>query len=261
VGKNKGTFGKAKSEVEEQDEFVSGMAKLGQTLKPHQGKIIILSVLVIGGLAAYATMDYMNRKKAESATTAFNEALTTAAKPVAAPAENKDGGVDVAPPSPDSFDSLQARADATLATLAGVGGKAATAAELLRASQFMKTGRYDDAVNAYAIFAKSGEPPSLRIIAREGLGYALEGKAEAIEDEAGRKAVLEQALQAFTDMQPKEGGPRHEYAVYHQARMLAALGRTEEARTKLQGLLDSLDPTSMLKDSIEGRLSSLDATK
>ena len=42
---------------------------------------------------------------------------------------------------------------------------------------------------------------------------------------------LKKALKAFTEMQPQADGPRHDEALYHQARILAQLGALTDLLT------------------------------
>lgn len=93
--------------------------------------------------------------------------------------------------------------------------------------------------------------------ALEGVGYALEAKAMANEEASARQSGLEAALRAFTDLQPSEGGPMRDYALYHQGRVLVAMGKQDEGVAKFRQLLSEL-PDSGLTTTVEGRLDSLD---
>ena len=105
------------------------------------------------------------------------------------------------------------------------------ATELLRARQLMVLKRFDEAAAAFGEVSRSADlPEPVRLSAREGVGYALEAKAEATEDVAARKQALESALKAFVDMQPADDGQRRDWSMYHQGRVLATLGRADEAR-------------------------------
>jgi TolA-binding protein len=82
----------------------------------------------------------------------------------------------------------------------------------------------------------------------------------AEKDAKARQAGLEKTLQAFRDMQPQADGPRHDEALYHQARILAELGRKEEARKLLEQIRTD-HPNSSLRQDIEMRLPALRAAR
>src|SRR4029079_7824685 len=96
------------------------------------------------------------------------------------------------------------------------------------------------------------------VLAREGLGIALEMKAEKEKDAAARQKGLEEALAAFQAMQPDEKGPRYAYALYHQGRILALLGKNAEAKEKLEKAKE-LGKDTKLPELIDERLASLGA--
>jgi len=87
------------------------------------------------------------------------------------------------------------------------------------------------------------------VVAREGVGYTLEAKGE-----------LDAALEAFRAMQPDEGGPRREYALYHEGRILSAQGKKDEAKAAFEKALEKAkEVTSTLQPMIEVRLAQVDA--
>jgi tetratricopeptide (TPR) repeat protein len=98
--------------------------------------------------------------------------------------------------------------------------------------------------------------PAIAATAREGLGYAQEALALANEDQAARQAGLETALATFRQIQPSEEGPRREYALYHEARILAALGKREDAAGLLKKAIE-IAPESPLRNDIRQRLAQL----
>lgn len=93
--------------------------------------------------------------------------------------------------------------------------------------------------------------------ALEGVAYSLEAKALGNEDAAARQSGLELALQAFVDLQPSEGGPMRDYSLYHQGRVLVALGKPADGIAKYKQLLTEL-PDSSLTPLVEARLESID---
>ena len=101
----------------------------------------------------------------------------------------------------------------------------------------MQAGKLDEAIAEY----KQGpDGKGLDgVLAREGLGIALETKAQAEKDAAARQKGLEEALAVFKTMQPDEKGPRHAYALYHQGRILALLGKNAEAKAAFEKAKDA----------------------
>jgi hypothetical protein len=96
------------------------------------------------------------------------------------------------------------------------------------------------------------------VTAREGLAYSLEGQAMAEKDSGAHQAALEKALGAFEAMQPKADGARRDEALFHQARVLASLGRTDDAVKRFEQILAD-HPSSPLKEDVELRLLALRA--
>src|SRR5690606_30292319 len=123
-----------------------------------------------------------------------------------------------------------------------------------RASLLMQVGKLDEAIAEYKK-QQSGNTLDA-VLAREGLGIALEMKAEQQKDAAARQKGLEEALAVFQSMQPDEKGPRYAYALYHQGRILALLGKTAEARTQLEKA-KQLDSDRQLPNLIDERLAGL----
>jgi hypothetical protein len=277
--KNKGKFGQGRSAVEPDDEFVSGVSQVAEKLKPHVKVIgavtLALAVLLVG----WYTYQYLDARAEAKATALYHQALELAERPIvpkeegdeakgedgakpeeAAQAEPKGEGEDEASED-DSFPSYQARADAVLApltTLRDEYGSTNTArtARLFHAAALYDAGRFQDAIAMYRELLADETMPAIAASAREGLGYAQEALALANEDQAARQAGLEDALATFRQIQPQEDGPRREYALYHEARILATLGKREDAVAALKKAMD-VAPESPLRNDIRQRLAQL----
>lgn len=250
MAKNKGTYGKAKSDVEVEDEFIASAGKVATTLSPHRKKLIVmLSVVLVVAIAA-ATWDWYQQKQTRKLTAELDGVIKVAYAPIA-------GAEEVA--AKGAFPSGEARDRAVLASLAkvsGSGSASALAGKLLEADSLMNTGKYDEAMAAYRAFLHAKVPEELRLSAREGIGYALEAKALAQEDAKSRSVGLEEALVAFGQMQPDVASPGHKRALYHEGRILASLDRRDDAIAKFRAILDS-DPGS-LEAEVENRLAALE---
>lgn len=255
--KNKGTHGRGKAAVEEPDEFVQRVSSFSDTIQPHLKKIIAVAVLIIAGLIVWKTLGWMHEKKAKKATRAYVSALEVVEAPIVTADEPlpADG-----PPPAVTFPSEEDRRKAALQALAEVRSKHSSIAlsELARpreARLMLEAGRFDDALAAFKAFASAANeaPEPLRMAALEGVGYSLEAKAMSNEEPEARQAGLEAALRAFADLQPNKDGPMRDYSLYHQGRLLVALGKTDEALGKFRQVL-SETPDSPLTVTVESRI-------
>jgi hypothetical protein len=281
--KNKGKFGQGKPAVELQDEFVSGVSQVADKLKPHVKVIAGISGVLVVILIGWYAFQYLNERAETKATALFRQALDTADRPVQEPepaagedkeAKPEDAAKPEASPeaegaaTPDPaadpnapFPSEQARAEAVLAPLQALredygSTDTARAARLLHASALYTAGRYQDAVGLYEEILADPSVAELAAEARVGLGYAQEALALASQDQAARQAGLEKALATFGAIQTKEDGPQREVALYHQARILAALGKREDAIASLKKASE-IAPDSPLRNDIRQRLAQL----
>lgn len=249
---------KPKSPAEAPDEFVAGVGRWAQVLKPHALKIGVAAGLLAALLVAYATYQWMQQRAAARATGHFAEVLAISDRPVAEP--TPDGGVPDPVPEgePKPFKSAKARAEAVVSAADKVkaAGGVGAAAELLRARALLDLDRYEDAAKTFAEVAAADVPGEVALAAREGVGYSYEAEAEAAKDPGARQKALERSLQAFRDMQPAEDGAEHDRALYHQARILAVLGKRDEAKSLYKKILETI-PGTDLKPEIESRLTAL----
>lgn len=264
--KNKGKFGKGKPAIEEQDEFVSGVAKVAERLRPYAMRIAVLITVVTIGIVSFTTYRWWQERKAKRATAIYVEALDIARRDIV-PA-------DAEPPDPDgkeepvaeedkpvTYETAEARAEAKLEALkrlrSGYGGTGVVSeSSLLEASTLAEVGQYDEALAKYKSYASEGGSAMLRAIAREGIGYVLEAKALTAEDAGAREAGLREALAAFQAVQPKEDGPRRDYALYHEGRILATLNERDRAVEAFEKVL-AIEPASPLTDDVNARLAAL----
>lgn len=266
--KNKGKFGKGKPAIEEQDEFVSGVAKLAEKLRPYAWRLAILITVVTIGIVSFTTYRWWQDRKAKNATAIFVEALDIARSdivPEDAEPPQPDGDDPLAEADqPTTYPSSEDRAKAQLEALERLrseygGTDVVSEVRLVEASTLAELGRYDDALKLYKAYASGDGSALLRAIAREGVGYVLEAKALAAEDASAREAGLREALAAFQSVQPKEDGPRRDYALYHEGRILATLDEHDRAVEVFEKVL-AIEPPSPLADEVNARLASMRAT-
>jgi tetratricopeptide (TPR) repeat protein len=232
-----------------------GGESIADRIVPHLKKI--LTVVGIGALVVSLFLVYRwwKIRQAEKSTATVLRALDVGHRKVLKEGETPPATLEEGEDPP--FASETERTEAVLAGLRGASGRPRQSVALLEAGLLFDAGKLDEAEAAYAKLAhKMGLEG---VIAREAIGFIHEARAE--KGEGDRTAALEAALAAFEAMQPEEGGPRLEAALYHQGRILAQLGRKEEARAKLTAALDKAKLVSDkdLEELIEARIARLDA--
>lgn len=235
-----------------------GGDSIADRLMPHIKQIAAgIGVLALV-ISAFFTWRWWQRHKAEQATEQVLAAFDDQSRKVVEPGSDAtstatDGGV-----AEQTFASRTERAEQTLADLGKASGPTREGMALFEADQLLEAGRNDDAATAYR---KLSDKPGLDgVLAREGLGFALEAKADGLTADA-KTAALTDALAAYQAMQTDEAGPRRDYALYHVGRMQAALGKKDDARTSFESALDKAKEGSDrdLEDLINARLVQLDA--
>jgi tetratricopeptide (TPR) repeat protein len=190
-------------------------------------------------LAVVLTIIFMFRtvqeNKREDATEKLAASLAVGQKPIQPPSDQGSAGSAAAgSANPDTFPSSAARAAAILAE---VDHQGADTPSVFRGGLAASAGKYDEAI---AELKKGANDPSFEgVLAREGLGLALEAKATAEKDPAAKQKGYEDALAAFVAEQPDENGPRRAYALYHQARMQALLQKTDQAKALFEKARDA----------------------
>jgi hypothetical protein len=215
-------------------------------LLPHMKKIVIAIGITAVGLAIVFTVLHFRDRAREKETAKLARVLEISQRPVRAFSPDQKDKQPV-------FGSNKERAEAVLAAMTKESAKTEGP---FRASMLVQAGRLDDAITEYRAHQKGKTLDA--VLAREGLGIALEMKAEQEKDAATRQKGLEEALTVFQSMQPDEKGPRYAYALYHQGRILALLGKNAEAKTQLEKAKE-LGTDTTLPELIDQRLVSLGA--
>src|SRR5262249_20744357 len=219
-------------------------------IRPHIKQIVIGCLVVAAIASVIAIVHWFGERKQIAAT----EKLARVLEPAQQPTRGKDDKPD---PKKPSFADSKERAAAVLDAIAKQGTETAGAA--FRGGQLLDAGKADEAITEYkkGVADKTIEG----VLCREGLGLALEAKATAEKDPAARQKGLEDALAAFTTMQPDEAGPRRSYALYHQARLQALLGKRAEAKALFEkAKTANTDADHEIADLIEKRLAALGAS-
>jgi hypothetical protein len=223
-----------------------GGESLVDRLIPHMKQIVIGIVVIAAVLTVIFSVRYFKERGRQKETAKLVRVLEVGQQEVRPP------GAAVDPKAKEPTHATNK--ERALATLAALEKQGAKASGVYRASLLVQAGQLDDAITEYR---KHTDGKTLdAVLAREGLGIALEMKAEAQKDAATRQKGLEEALVAFQAMQPDDKGPRYPYALYHQGRMLALLGKTAEAKTQLEKAKE-LGKNSSLASLIDERLAGL----
>jgi tetratricopeptide (TPR) repeat protein len=214
-------------------------------------KHIIIGALVLAAVVIVVLGFLWWKERGEmKATEKIAEVQRLAQRPVMFPGTPKD---DKNPGFADPAD----RAKAILAELSKQ--DAEPPGHAYKAGLLLEAGDVDKAIEEYR---KGQTAEGLEgVLCREGLGIALEAKAAAEKDAAAKSKLLEEALAVFQRMQPAEKGPRRVYALYHQGRVQAVLGKTADAKTsfeKANELLQS-EPRHELRALVQKRLAALGA--
>jgi tetratricopeptide (TPR) repeat protein len=223
-----------------------GGESLIDRLIPHMKQIVIAILIVAAVLTTIFVVKYIKERGRQKETAKLVKVLEIGQQEVRSPNT---------PADPKAKEPTHAsNKERALATLAALDKQGAKSSGVYRASLLVQAGQLDDAITEYR---KHTTGKTLdNVLAREGLGIALEMKAEQQKDAAARQKGLEEALAAFQSMQPDDKGPRYAYALYHQGRMLALLGKTAEAKTQLEKAKE-LGKETPLANLIDERLAGL----
>ena len=217
-------------------------------LLPHAKKIGLALAGAAVIVAAVFTYRYFQHRKAERATVRVAKALDLVDRPIF----NPDPTVPQPPLDQQVFKSETERNEAVMTALGKLGPTRGSVA-LVEAQTLLRAGKLDAALALYRKRASARGFDGL--VAREGVGIVLEAQASAATDPAQKQKLLEEALAAFRAIQPDEQGLRRDYALYHEGRVLEALGKPTEAAAAFQKALAV--PDTLLEQTVKTRLSSL----
>jgi tetratricopeptide (TPR) repeat protein len=226
-----------------------GGESLLDRLLPHMKQIIIGIAVVSVVLIVIFTVQWFRERGQIAATKKLDQILEVGREPIRGKDEKPD-------PQKPSFGDTKERGAAVLAEIAKQGTDAAGHA--FRGGELLDAGKIDDAIAEYR--QGIGDKTIEGVLCREGLGLALEAKAMAEKDTAARQKGLEEALAAFTLMQPDETGLRRAYALYHQGRIQQLIGKRAEAKALFEKAKAAVKSDHDLADLVEKRLAALGAS-
>jgi tetratricopeptide (TPR) repeat protein len=226
-----------------------GGESLLDRLVPHMKQIIIALVVVSAVLVVIFTVRWFKERGQIAATRKLDQILEVAREPIRAKEEKPD-------PQKPSFGDPKERGGAVLAEIAKQGTE--VAGHAFHGGELMDAGKTDDAIAEYR--QGVGDKTIEGVLCREGLGLALEAKALAEKDTTARQKGLEEALAAFTAMQPDEAGMRRGYALYHQGRIQQLLGKRAEAKALFEKAKAAVKNDHDLAELVDKRLAALGAS-
>jgi tetratricopeptide (TPR) repeat protein len=226
-----------------------GGESLLDRLVPHMKQIIIAIAVVSAVLVVIFTIRWFKERGQIGATRKLDQIVELAREPIRSKDEKPD-------PQKPSFGDPKERGGAVLAEIAKQGTD--VAGHAFRGGELADAGKIDDAIAEYR--QGLGDKTIEGVLCREGLGLALEAKALAEKDNAARQKGLEDALAAFTAMQPDEAGMRRAYALYHQGRIQQLVGKRAEAKALFEKAKAATKNDHDLADLVEKRLAALGAS-
>lgn len=248
-----------------------GGESLVDRILPHIKKIIVAILIVAAVLTVIFVARAWKHRGQEKDTAKIADVIAVTQRaivPPPPPAEGSgSGSAGSAAPAPkpvpaDPKDTTYAdskeRAKAVLDELAKQGVSAPT--HSFAGAMQLQAGNFDQALAEY----RAGETAAgiEGVMCREGIGLALEAKADAAKaDAAARSKFYEEALAAYQKMQPDEKGPRRVYALYHQGRILALQSKHAEAKALFEKANELLatQPQHELRELVTKRLAALGA--
>ncbi len=163
-----------RKEIKQPDEFITLSGRAIEWARGHVREVIIgVALLLALGLALWAWSVYAAKQEAR-ASHLLAEAQALLRPPAPATAGGQAADNRTAKADPDA----EARALALLQDLAKNYRRtdASRVGRLLLAQGYYEDGKYDEAIEMYEDFLKTGSKPELKAMAQEGLAYSYEAK-------------------------------------------------------------------------------------
>ena len=269
MAKNKGTYGRGRSQVEETDEFVEGVGEVVETLKPHSKGLIAVGILAASGLLGYGIFSWHINKERAEASMLYSDALRLAYLPIDDSVDSDDSG-SVYDDRPKSFPSEKARDTAVAAALDSLksefpGSGIYNSSRFLHAQSYTHLGKFDQANTIFSAISSDSSGAD-KVAALEGLAAVAEAQADAAENPSDRETFFNKALEQYQKVAdasanaPSEETQGRAKGHYNAARMYAALGKNTEAISQFEEAL-KVEPDTWLKQAIEERVEVLKRAK
>jgi predicted negative regulator of RcsB-dependent stress response len=236
---------------EEEDAFQAGVRKAGQSAIRRAPLVIVLILLVSAGIAGVVWWRGHQAEKDAEATR-----LLASAAAVQARAEVKPEGWVNDRKLPFPIPLLDEEAERAQQVEKALGELQATAegseadrtADLMRAAQQYKDGKFTDALASYTQFLEGNPKHELAFLAHEGKAMALEATGD-----------IDGALAALDTLAGQKGDFYRDQALYQKARILEAADRKDDAIAVYEQYVEEypLDQDSLAKPQVIERLREL----
>lgn len=253
------------------DPLIEKTAEFSKWIKKNQKVVaIVAAAAVVGGLV-FGGYSLMQRKRGHEASAALAAAVADQRGRVGDPDREDDDPDRPKDPTP-LFRTAEERREAALTKYREVQGKypGTGAAYLSRLGEASLLLDKQDAEGARAAYEDVVGSPlatadgEVRGRALEGLGFALELKAQAAAEGADKEKLQDDAIKKFRELENTDVFGFKELGMYHQARVYEAKGDKERAKELLKALYERATkpgeghPFPMLEQLAEDRLRALD---
>jgi tetratricopeptide (TPR) repeat protein len=236
---------------QEEDAFQAGVRKAGRQAIKRAPVVIALILLVAGGIAT--ALWYRGRsaeQDAEATRILASAAGVQARGEVKPPGFVHERKLPFPIPLLDEEAERAQRVEKALADLhsAADDSEANRVADLMRAAQQVKDGKFGDAIATWSAFIEHNPEHELVFLAREGKALALEANGDT-----------EGALGELDTLAGQKGDFYRDQALFQKARILEAAGRTDEALAIYEQYIEEypLDQDSIAKPQVVERLREL----
>jgi tetratricopeptide (TPR) repeat protein len=236
---------------EEEDAFQAGVRKAGRQVV-RRAPFVLAAILVVS--AGIATVMWYRGHRAEEDAEATRILASAAGVQARGEVKPPDFVDDRKLPFPvPLLDEEAQRAQQVEKALADLQSAAEQSevdrvADLMRAAQQVKDGKFGDAIATYSAFIESNADHELAFLAREGKALALEANGD-----------IEGALAELDTLAGQKGDFYRDQALFQKARILEAAGRTDEALAVYEQYVEEypLDQDSIAKPQVVARLREL----
>jgi predicted negative regulator of RcsB-dependent stress response len=240
-----------RKELKREDEFVTFWHHVYEWMRGSTQPILIgLAVAAVVILGSSLWTNHKDKREAE-ATRMLSQAMRIYSTDLTS--DEEMGKKLTAEDGVPRFKTAEDRRKTTLEELGQIQSKfgatgAAREAQLVRAGVLFDGGLYDDAISAYGDFLAATESDNkMRMLAREGRGYALEAKGQ-----------LDPALDEYRKLETEGADVYKDRAQYHEARIFEKKGDKAGAEKLYKAILEK-NPQTALRDDISNRLAALGA--
>ncbi len=244
--------------AEAEDAFQGAVRRAGRTTVQRAPLVLAGIAVVAAAIAGGVWLRRSMREDQAEATRRLADAVAYQARgevvptEILAEVEQKKRRLPF-PAAPDEA-TLESKVEQELAALAEAApdSEANLLADLVRAADLMKAQKFAEAVPVYRRFLdRAPADHALRVLAREGLVFALEAQGD-----------LDGAVAEADALAGKPGDFYRDQALFHKGRLLERQDRKDEALEVYKQYIEEypLEKTSIARDQVRERVQALDPT-